>query len=77
VVASATDRELPYWVADDYLRAVALTLLAWAWQQIGQTLPTQTTTGEATRWRNPGEAVQHWILPEFAMRVQIIRARLM
>ncbi len=74
VAASATDRELPYWVADDYLRVVALTLLAWAWQQIGRALATNASP--MARWQQPAAALQHWVLPEFAMRVQIIRARL-
>ena len=34
-IAAQSDPELPYWVADDYLRAVALVLLEWAWAQIG------------------------------------------
>jgi alkylation response protein AidB-like acyl-CoA dehydrogenase len=74
VAASATHRELPYWVADDYLRAVALALLTWAWQQIEPAA--NTASSEATRWQQPAAALQHWIQPEFAMRVQIIRQRL-
>jgi hypothetical protein len=63
-------------VADDYLRAAALTLLMWAWQQIAQVSSTQTTTRHTSRWQQPAAALKHWIQPEFAMRVQIIRARL-
>ncbi len=74
VAASTTDRELPYWVADDYLRAVALTLLAWAWQQIEPAAGTGNS--DAARWKRPAAALRHWVLPEFAMRAQIIRARL-
>lgn len=76
VTASATNRELPYWVADDYLRAVALTLMHWAWLSIRQALPQDTAMPDATRWLSPSAALDHWILPEFAMRVQIVRARL-
>ena len=76
VTASATDRELPYWVAEDYLRAVALTLLAWAWQQIEQAQASDPATAHAARWQQPAAALHHWVLPEFAMRIQIIRARL-
>jgi alkylation response protein AidB-like acyl-CoA dehydrogenase len=76
VQASAFDRELAYWVADDYLRAVALTLLAWAWLQIGNTPSAASLATGIERWAQPASALQHWILPEFAMRVQIIRARL-
>jgi alkylation response protein AidB-like acyl-CoA dehydrogenase len=76
VVASTSNRELAYWVADDYLRAVALTLLHWAWLRIGQALPARADTVDAARWQNPTAALQHWILPEFAMRLSIIKARL-
>jgi alkylation response protein AidB-like acyl-CoA dehydrogenase len=76
VAQSATHRELPYWVADDYLRAVALTLLAWAWQQIGFALTADANSSEHARWQAPAAAVRHWVLPEFSMRVQIIRDRL-
>lgn len=76
VTANATNRELPYWVADDYLRAVALTLMHWAWLQIQQALPKDTHTAADARWLNPAAALHHWILPEFGMRVQIVRARL-
>ncbi|MBP9058809.1 MAG: acyl-CoA dehydrogenase [Rhodoferax sp.] len=74
VAASTTDLELPYWVADDYLRAVALTLLAWAWQQIEPAAGTGNS--DAARWQRPAAALRQWVLPEFAMRVQIVRARL-
>ncbi|TXT39441.1 MAG: acyl-CoA dehydrogenase-like protein [Comamonadaceae bacterium] len=73
VQANTSDKALAYWVADDYLRAVALTLLAWAWVQIGQAVEPGTPN---TRWSQPAAALQHWILPEFAMRVHIISARL-
>jgi len=73
VQANTSDKALAYWVADDYLRAVALTLLAWAWVQIGQAIEPGT---QNTRWSQPATALQHWVLPEFAMRMQIISARL-
>ena len=76
VATSATNRELLYWVADDYLRAVALTLMTWAWLQIRQALPVDAHTADTARWLNPAAALQHWILPEFAMRLAIIKARL-
>jgi len=74
--ASALDRQLPYWVADDYLRAVALTLLAWAWAQIRAAVASDVQDTQAVRWGHPAAALQHWVLPEFAMRVQMITARL-
>jgi len=73
VQANSSDKARAYWVADDYLRAVALTLLAWAWVQIDQAVE---PGAQNTRWSQPAAALQHWILPEFAMRVQIISARL-
>jgi len=63
-------------VADDYLRAVALTLMHWAWQRIRQALSEHADTADAARWLNPAAALQHWILPEFAMRLSIVKARL-
>lgn len=74
--AYKTDQELPYWVADDYLRAVALTLLAWAWLEISRTPQPQIPNDDPARWTEPADAMHHWVLPEFEMRLQIIKARL-
>jgi alkylation response protein AidB-like acyl-CoA dehydrogenase len=74
--AHATDKELAYWVADDYLRALALTLLAWAWVRIEHASTTNEQSMSATRWAQPARAMRYWILPEFAMRMQMIAARL-
>ncbi|MBV7543587.1 acyl-CoA dehydrogenase family protein [Acidovorax sp. sic0104] len=68
-VAAQTDPELPYWVADDYLRAVALVLLEWAWQRIA-------TASNTPRWQAPANAFAQWVLPEFGMRTAIIRQRI-
>jgi len=76
VTANTTDPALAYWVADDYLRAMALTLMHWAWQRIRQALSEHADTADAARWLNPAAALQHWILPEFAMRLSIVKARL-
>ena len=69
--ATRTDATLAYWVADDYLRVVTLALLGWAWVQI-QAAP----CADAARWQKPADALQHWVLPEFAMRAGIVRQRL-
>lgn len=61
--ASAYRTELPYWVADDFLQAVALALLAWAGECLGARLP---------HWALPARALQTWVLPEFTMRTQIV-----
>ena len=62
--------ELTFWVADDYLRLFALVLQAWAWAQIA------AVAGQAARWTAPRHAFNTWILPEFDMRMHIIKARL-
>ena len=72
--AAAQDGALAFWVADDYLRAVAMALLAWAWARIEAGL-TPDVPELATRWQAPGQALRHWVLPEFDMRVGIIRTR--
>ena len=71
VAEHADQPELPYWVADDYLRATALVLLEWAWSRI------TATPGSATpRWQDPAHALRTWVLPEFDMRLAIVRQRL-
>jgi alkylation response protein AidB-like acyl-CoA dehydrogenase len=74
VEAAAQDGALAYWVADDYLRAVAVALLAWAWARV-ETALTPEAPDQATRWHAPAQALRHWVLPEFDMRVAIIKAR--
>ncbi|MDO9198280.1 acyl-CoA dehydrogenase [Rhodoferax sp.] len=74
--ASKADQELAYWVADDYLRAVALTLLAWAWLQIGDVVNPDTLNSDPARWTAAASAMRHWVLPEFDMRLDIINGRL-
>ncbi len=56
-------------VADDFLRAVALVLLAWAWSQI-------LATSTAPRWSAPAQALRAWVLPELDMRLAIIRQQM-
>ena len=69
-IAAQSDPALPYWVADDYLRAVALVLLEWAWGQIS------AASGDSARWTAPAQAFSQWVLPEFDMRAAIARARI-
>ncbi len=66
--AASTNPELPYWVADDYLRAVALVLLEWTWARIAA-----TPSSRGPRWTEPAQAFKAWVLPEFDMRLTIIR----
>ena len=67
--ATAQDTTLAHWVADDYLRAVALVLLDWAWAQIEG----QTSLAEP-RWSAPAQALQRWVMPELGMRLGIMQA---
>ncbi|KRB30342.1 acyl-CoA dehydrogenase family protein [Acidovorax sp. Root70] len=78
-IAAQSDPELPYWVADDYLRAVALVLLEWAWAQIGAARPhraEQQSTAATDRWTPPAQAFAQWVLPEFDLRTTILRQRI-
>ncbi len=68
--AAPGDATLPYEVADDYLRAVALVLLDWAWARIAA-----TPGAQAARWQAPRQAFTRHVLPEFDMRMRIIEAR--
>ncbi len=68
--AAATAAEVPYRIAGDFLRAVALVLLAWAWQRIG------AAELDGLRWKAPALALEAWVLPEFEMRVSIIDSEL-
>ena len=55
VQAASVNASLPFQVADDYLRALTLVLLDWAWQRIDAQLPADTPE-RATRYpeRRPG-----------------------
>ena len=77
-IAAQSDPELPYWVADDYLRAVALVLLEWAWAQIGAARPhrAEQSTAATDRWTAPAQAFAQWVLPEFDLRTTILRQRI-
>ncbi|MEI8157084.1 MAG: acyl-CoA dehydrogenase family protein, partial [Burkholderiales bacterium] len=73
--AAPGDPELLYWVADDYLRSLALCLMSWAWLQISHAAQADAVGAPAARWVEPANAVHYWVLPEFAMRMHIITAR--
>jgi hypothetical protein len=66
-LASQRDPALPHEVADDYLRVVALSLLAWAWARIAHAAP------ETARWTAPAAAFRRFVLPEFEMRLGIVK----
>lgn len=56
-----------YWVAGDYLRALALILMAWAWTRIAAH---PLATGP--RWQAPADAFRRWVWPEMAMRLSML-----
>jgi alkylation response protein AidB-like acyl-CoA dehydrogenase len=66
------DASLPYAVADDYLRAVALVLLEWAWAKLLSAPQSQ----KGSRWLLAAGALRRHILPEFEMRLNMIELRL-
>jgi alkylation response protein AidB-like acyl-CoA dehydrogenase len=53
----------PFWLADDFLRAFALLLMAWAWSRIADT-PGGDAGAQAAFWR--------WVWPEFEMRMSLM-----
>jgi alkylation response protein AidB-like acyl-CoA dehydrogenase len=74
LAATQQDPSLGHRVADDYLRAMALVMLQWAWQRIDAKL-NEDTPELKTRWQAPSKAFLQWILPEFAMRSHIIETQ--
>jgi hypothetical protein len=70
VATSAHDASLPFAVADDFLRALALVLMDWAWAQI-----LATPGSHSVRWQAPALAFGRHVLPEFNMRLEIISGR--
>ena len=73
--AAGAQAVLPYSVADDYLRLVAMALLAWASARIEAAAGTYQPA-QATRWLPPQRALQRWVLPEFDLRHSLIEAQL-
>jgi alkylation response protein AidB-like acyl-CoA dehydrogenase len=72
--AAPQDPSLGHRVADDYLRAMALVMLQWAWQRIDSKLNADTPDLKS-RWQAPSKAFHQWVLPEFAMRSHIIETQ--
>ena len=67
-LAAQADPQLPCEVADDYLRVAMLVLMGWAWARIERTAP----AGDA-RWTAPAAAFRRWVLPEFEMRLGLVK----
>jgi len=75
LAAAGSQPALPFEFADDYLRALGVVLLDWAWLKIGLAL-SDDTPDSADRWRQPAKALQRWVLPEFELRVGMVLAAL-
>ena len=74
LTAAQLEPSLGHRVADDFLRAMALVMLQWAWQRIDAKLHANTPDLK-DRWQAPSKAFRQWILPEFAMRSHIIETQ--
>ena len=59
--------DLPHWLADDFLRAVAMLLMAWAWARIGA-----TPGADTARWQTAQTGFWRWVWPEFDMRLAMM-----
>lgn len=58
-----------HWLADDFLRALALVLMAWAWARIDM-----ADDGHTTRWSTAHTGFWRWVWPEFDMRMATMKA---
>ncbi|RIX75917.1 acyl-CoA dehydrogenase family protein [Acidovorax cavernicola] len=66
-MAAHANPVLPYEVADDFLRVMTLTLMAWAWARIEVAAPADAGRTHAAA------AFRRWVLPEFEMRLGIVK----
>lgn len=71
VGAEGAPADLAHWLADDFLRAMAMALMAWAWSRIDA-----TPGADAPRWQNARLAFWRWVWPEFDMRLSMMDATL-
>jgi len=69
-MAAHANPVLTYEVADDYLRVVMLTLMAWAWARIDAA---EAPDAERAARAGPAAAFRRWVLPEFEMRLGIVK----
>ena len=60
-----------HWLADDYLRALALVLMAWAWARIDH-----ADRESMARWSTAHTGFWRWVWPEFDMRMATMNATL-
>jgi hypothetical protein len=66
---------LPFEIADDYLRGFGLWLLQLAWRHIEAHL-SDLTGDDRNRWTQASAALRRWVLPEWEMRLHIMRQAL-
>jgi hypothetical protein len=69
--APGASAELPFWLADDYLRALAMLLMAWAWSRVAV-----APQADSPRWRTAQTGFWRWVWPEFDTRMAIMGASL-
>ena len=69
--APGASPELPFWLADDYLRALAMLLMAWAWSRVGA-----APGASSERWTHARTGFWRWVWPEFGTRMAIMDASL-
>jgi alkylation response protein AidB-like acyl-CoA dehydrogenase len=60
--------DLPHWLADDFLRAMAMVLMAWAWARTGA-----APGADTARWHAAQTGFWRWVWPEFDMRMSIMK----
>ncbi|MFP5467887.1 MAG: acyl-CoA dehydrogenase family protein [Gammaproteobacteria bacterium] len=75
LLPQATSRDAPAelanWLADDFLRAMAMLLMAWAWSRIDG-----SPGADDSRWQQPRKGFWRWVWPEFDMRLSMMEATL-
>jgi alkylation response protein AidB-like acyl-CoA dehydrogenase len=60
-----------HWLAEDFLRAMAMLLMAWAWARIGS-----APAAKSARWTAAEQAFWRWVWPEFGLRLGLMRTTL-
>ncbi len=69
--APGASPELPFWLADDFLRAQAMLLMAWAWVRVSA-----TEQAHDPRWAQARAGFWRWVWPEFDTRMAIMATTL-
>ncbi|GLS13766.1 acyl-CoA dehydrogenase family protein [Hydrogenophaga electricum] len=65
--ADGAAADLPHWLADDFLRATAMLLMAWGWARIAA-----TPGADTPRWQTAYQGFWRWVWPEFDMRLAMM-----